>query len=100
MVTAIFVCLVILSVLHMFFFLWIVGRQVNMKKRINVLIYTLSYIDFIQRKRFIRYLDNISRKMGSFDEELDDKQKQFLFLMSKELQEEIKRLEDDYKDMM
>lgn len=100
MVTAIFVCLVILVVLHMFFFLWIVGGQVNMKKRINVLIYTLSYIDFIQRKRFIRYLDNISRKMSYCDEELDDKQKQFLFLMNKELQEEIKRLEDDYKDMM
>lgn len=100
MVTAIFVCLVILSVLHILFFLWIVGGQINMKKRINVLIYTLSYIDFIQRKRFIRYLDNISRKMDSFDEELDDEQKQFLFFMSKELQEEIKRLEDDYKDMM
>lgn len=100
MVTAIFVCLVILSVLHMFFFLWIVGGQVNMKKRMNVLLYTVSYIDFIQRKRFIRYLDNISRKMSYCDEELDDKQKQFLFLMSKELQEEIKRLEDDYKDMM
>lgn len=100
MITAIFVCLVILLVLHMFFFLWIVGGQVNMKKRINVLIYTLSYIDFIQRKRFIRYLDNISRKMSYCDEELDDKQKQYLFLMNKELQEEIKRLEEDYKDMM
>lgn len=100
MITAIFVCLVILVVLHLFFFLWIVGGQVNMKKRMNVLLYTVSYIDFIQRKRFIRYLDNISRKMSYCDEELDDKQKQYLFLMNKELQEEIKRLEEDYKDLI
>ena len=59
---------------------------------------TVSYIDLIQRKRFIRYLDQLSRKMSCNEDEMEDNQKQFLFHLSQELTSEIKRMEDDYKD--
>lgn len=100
MTTAIFVCLTVLTVVLITLLLWCIGAVTGIQKRMDALLYAVSYIDLIQRKRFIRYLDQLSRKMGDFEDEMDDKQKQFLFLMSKELQEEIKRLEDDYKDMM
>lgn len=62
--------------------------------------YVVSYIDLIQRKRFIRYLDQLSRKMSCNENEMEDNQKQFLFHLSHELTNEIKRMEDDYKDLI
>lgn len=100
MVTAIFICLVFLTAVLVILLLWCIGTVTGIQKRMNVLIYTVSYIDLVQRKRFIRYLDQLSRKMDSCGEELEDKQKQFLFHLSQELASEIKRMEDDYKDMM
>lgn len=100
MVTAIFICLVFLTVVLIILLLWCIGAVTGIQKRMNVLLYTVSYIDLIQRKRFIRYLDQLSRKMGDFEDEMDDKQKQFLFHLSQEVTNEIKRMEDDYKDMM
>lgn len=100
MITAIFVCLIILTVVLITLLLWCIGAVTGIQKRMNVLLYTVSYIDLIQRKRFIRYLDQLSRKMGDFEDEMDDKQKSFLFHLSQEVANEIKRMEDDYKDMM
>ncbi len=100
MVTAIFVCLVILSVVLITLLLWCIGAVTGIQKRMDALLYVVSYIDFIQRKRFIRYLDQLSRKMGDFEDEMDDKQKSFLFHLSQEVTNEIKRMEDDYKDLI
>lgn len=100
MITAIFICIVFLTVSVIVFLLWTTGIMIGIKKRLDILVYTTSYIDLIQRKRFIRYLDQLSRKMGDFEDEMDDKQKSFLFHLSQEVANEIKRMEDDYKDMM
>lgn len=100
MVTAIFICLVFLTVVLIILLLWCIGAVTGIQKRMNVLLYTVSYIDLIQRKRFIRYLDQLSRKMGDFEDEMDDKQKSFLFHLSQEVTNEIKRMEDDYKDLI
>lgn len=100
MVTAIFVCLIVLTVVLITLLLWCIGAVTGIQKRMNVLLYTVSYIDLIQRKRFIRYLDQLSRKMGDFEDEMDDKQKSFLFHLSQEVTNEIKRMEDDYKDLI
>lgn len=100
MVTAIFICLVFLTVVLIILLLWCIGTVTGIQKRMNVLLYTVSYIDLIQRKRFIRYLDQLSRKMGDFEDEMDDKQKSFLFHLSQEVTNEIKRMEDDYKDLI
>lgn len=100
MVTAIFICLVFLTVVLIILLLWCIGAVIGIQKRMNALLYTVSYIDLIQRKRFIRYLDQLSRKMGDFEDEMDDKQKSFLFHLSQEVANEIKRMEDDYKDIL
>lgn len=100
MITAIFVCLIVLTVVLITLLLWCIGAVTGIQKRMNVLLYTVSYIDLIQRKRFIRYLDQLSKKMGDFEDEMDDKQKSFLFHLSQEVANEIKRMEDDYKDIL
>lgn len=100
MVTAIFVCLIVLTVVLITLLLWCIGAVIGIQKRMNVLLYTVSYIDLIQRKRFIRYLDQLSRKMSCNEDEMEDNQKQFLFHLSQELTSEIKRMEDDYKDLI
>lgn len=80
---------------------FVVHRAVTgIQKRMNVLLYTVSYIDLIQRKRFIRYLDQLSKKMSCNEDEMEDNQKQFLFHLNQELTNEIKRMEDDYKDLI
>lgn len=100
MITAIFVCLIVLTVVIITLLLWCIGAVIGIQKRMNVLLYTVSYIDLIQRKRFIRYLDQLSRKMSCNEDEMEDNQKQFLFHLSQELTSEIKRMEDDYKDLI
>lgn len=100
MVTAIFICLVFLTVVLIILLLWCIGAVIGIQKRMNVLLYVVSYIDLIQRKRFIRYLDQLSRKMSCNEDEMEDNQKQFLFHLSQELTNEIKRMEDDYKDLI
>jgi hypothetical protein len=100
MITAIFVCLIVLTVVLITLLLWCIGAVTGIQKRMNVLLYTVSYIDLIQRKRFIRYLDQLSRKMSCNEDEMEDNQKQFLFHLSQELTSEIKRMEDDYKDLI
>lgn len=100
MITAIFVCLIVLTVVLITLLLWCIGAVIGIQKRMNVLLYTVSYIDLIQRKRFIRYLDQLSRKMSCNEDEMEDNQKQFLFHLSQELTNEIKRMEDDYKDLI
>ncbi len=100
MVTAIFICLVLLTVVLIILLLWCIGTVTGIQKRMDALLYVVSYIDFIQRKRFIRYLDQLSRKMSCNEDEMEDNQKQFLFHLSQELTNEIKRMEDDYKDLI
>lgn len=93
-------CLIVLTVVLITLLLWCIGAVIGIQKRMNVLLYTVSYIDLIQRKRFIRYLDQLSRKMSCNEDEMEDNQKQFLFHLSQELTSEIKRMEDDYKDLI
>lgn len=100
MVTAIFICLVLLTVVLIILLLWCIGTVTGIQKRMDALLYVVSYIDLIQRKRFIRYLDQLSRKMSCNENEMEDNQKQFLFHLSQELTNEIKRMEDDYKDLI
>lgn len=100
MVTAIFICLVLLTVVLITLLLWCIGTVTGIQKRMDALLYVVSYIDLIQRKRFIRYLDQLSRKMSCNEDEMEDNQKQFLFHLSQELTNEIKRMEDDYKDLI
>lgn len=100
MITAIFVCLIVLTVVLITLLLWCIGVVTGIQKRMNVLLYTVSYIDLIQRKRFIRYLDQLSKKMSCNEDEMEDNQKQFLFHLNQELTNEIKRMEDDYKDLI
>lgn len=100
MITAIFVCLIVLTVVLITLLLWCIGAVTGIQKRMNVLLYTVSYIDLIQRKRFIRYLDQLSKKMSCNEDEMEDNQKQFLFYLNQELTSEIKRMEDDYKDLI
>ena len=100
MITAIFICLVFLTAVLVILLLWCIGTVTGIQKRMNALLYTVSYIDLIQRKRFIRYLDQLSRKMSCNEDEMEDNQKQFLFHLSQELTNEIKRMEDDYKDLI
>jgi len=100
MVTAIFICLVLLTVVLIILLLWCIGTVTGIQKRMDALLYAVSYIDLIQRKRFIRYLDQLSRKMSCNGDETEDNQKQFLFHLSQELTNEIKRMEDDYKDLI
>lgn len=100
MITAIFICLVLLTVVLIILLLWCIGTVTGIQKRMDALLYVVSYIDLIQRKRFIRYLDQLSRKMSCNEDEMEDNQKQFLFHLSQELTNEIKRMEDDYKDLM
>lgn len=100
MITAIFICLVLLTAVLITLLLWCIGTVTGIQKRMDALLYVVSYIDLIQRKRFIRYLDQLSRKMGDFEDEMDDKQKSFLLHLSQEVTNEIKRMEDDYKDLI
>ena len=100
MITAIFVCLIVLTVVIITLLLWCIGVVIGIQKRMDALLYTVSYIDLIQRKRFIRYLDQLFRKMSCNEDEMEDNQKQFLFHLSQELTSEIKRMEDDYKDLI
>lgn len=100
MITAIFICLVLLTVVLITLLLWGIGTVTGIQKRMDALLYVVSYIDLIQRKRFIRYLDQLSRKMSCNEDEMEDNQKQFLFHLSQELTNEIKRMEDDYKDLI
>lgn len=100
MITAIFVCLIVLTVVLITLLLWCIGAVTGIQKRMNVLLYTVSYIDLIQRKRFILYLDQLSKKMSCNEDEMEDNQKQFLFHLNQELTSEIKRMEDDYKDLI
>lgn len=100
MVTAIFICLVLLTVVLITLLLWCIETVTGIQKRMDALLYVVSYIDLIQRKRFIRYLDQLSRKMSCNEDEMEDNQKQFLFHLSQELTNEIKRMEDDYKDLI
>ena len=100
MITAIFVCLIVLTVVLITLLLWCIGAVTGIQKRMNVLLYTVSYIDLIQRKRFIRYLDQLSKKMSCNEDEMEDNQKQFLFHLNQELTSEIKRMEGDYKDLI
>lgn len=100
MITAIFVCLIVLTVVLITLLLWCIGAVTGIQKRMNVLLYTVSYIDLIQRKRFIRYLDQLSKKMSCNEDEMEDNQEQFLFHLNQELTSEIKRMEDDYKDLI
>lgn len=100
MVTAIFICLVFLTVALIILLLWCIGTVTGIQKKMDALLYVVSYIDLIQRKRFIRYLDQLSRKMSYNEDEMEDNQKQFLFHLSQELTNEIKRMKDDYKDLI
>lgn len=100
MITAIFICLVLLTVVLIILLLWCIGTVTGIQKRMDALLYVVSYIDLIQRKRFIRYLDQLSRKMSCNEDEMEDNQKQFLFHLSQELTNEIKRMEDDYKNLI
>ena len=100
MITAIFICLVLLTVVLIILLLWCIGTVTGIQKRMDALLYVVSYIDLIQRKRFIRYLDQLYRKMSCNENEMEDNQKQFLFHLSQELTNEIKRMEDDYKDLI
>lgn len=100
MITAIFICLVLLTVVLIILLLWCIGTVTGIQKRMDALLYVVSYIDLIQRKRFIRYLDQLSRKMSCNEDEMEDNQKQFLFHLSQELTNEIKRMENDYKDLI
>lgn len=100
MITAIFICLVLLTVVLIILLLWCIGTVTGIQKRMDALLYVVSYIDLIQRKRFIRYLDQLSRKMSCNEDEMEDNQKQFLFHLSQELTNEIKRMEDNYKDLI
>lgn len=100
MITAIFICLVLLTVVLIILLLWCIGTVTGIQKRMDALLYVVSYIDLIQRKRYIRYLDQLSRKMSCNEDEMEDNQKQFLFHLSQELTNEIKRMEDDYKDLI
>lgn len=100
MITAIFICLVLLTVVLIILLLWCIGTVTGIQKRMDALLYVVSYIDLIQRKRFIRYLDQLSRKMSCNEDKMEDNQKQFLFHLSHELTNEIKRMEDDYKDLI
>lgn len=100
MVTVIFICLVFLTVVLITLLLWCIEAVTGIQKRMDALLYVVSYIDLIQRKRFIRYLDQLSRKMSCNEDEMEDNQKQFLFHLSQELTNEIKRMEDDYKDLI
>lgn len=100
MITAIFICLVLLTVVLITLLLWCIETVTGIQKRMDALLYVVSYIDLIQRKRFIRYLDQLSRKMSCNEDEMEDNQKQFLFHLSQELTNEIKRMEDDYKDLI
>lgn len=93
-------CLIVLTVVIITLLLWCIGAVIGIQKRMDTLLYTVSYIDLIQRKRFIRYLDQLSRKMSCNEDEMEDNQKQFLFHLSQELTNEIKRMEDDYKDLI
>ena len=72
MVTAIFICLVFITVSLIILLLWCIGAVIGIQKRMNALLYTVSYIDLIQRKRFIRYLDQLSRKMSCNEDEMED----------------------------
>lgn len=100
MVTAIFICLVFLTAVLIILLLWCIGTVTGIQKRMDALLYAVFYIDLIQRKRFIRYLDQLFRKMSCNEDEMEDNQKQFLFHLSQELTNEIKRMEDDYKDLV
>lgn len=100
MITAIFICLVFLTVVLILLILWCIGTVIGIQKRMNALLYTVSYIDLIQRKRFIRYLDQLSKKIICNEDEMEDNQKQFLIHLNQELASEIKRMEDDYKDLI
>lgn len=102
MVTAIFICLVLLTVVLITLLLWCIRTVTEIQKRMDVLLYVVSYIDLIQRKRFIRYLDQLFRKMSCNEDEMEDNQKQFLFHLSQELTSEIKKMENDYdyKDLI
>jgi len=100
MITAIFICLVLLTAVLVTLLLWCIGTVAGIQKRMDALLYAVSYIDLIQRKRFIRYLDQLSRKMSCSENGMEDSQKQFLFHLSQELTSEIKRMEDDYKDLI
>lgn len=100
MITAIFICLVLLAAVLITLLLWCIGTVTGIQKRMDALLYAVSCIDLIQRKRFIRYLDQLSRKMSCNEDEMEDNQKQFLFHLSQELTNEIKRMEDDYKDLI
>ena len=100
MITAIFICLVLLTVVLIILLLWCIGTVTEIQKRMDALLYVVSYIDLIQRKRFIRYLDQLSRKMSCNEDEMEDNQKQFLFHLSQEMTNEIKRMKDDYKDLI
>ena len=100
MVTAIFICLVLLTVVLIILLLWCIGTVTRIQKRMDALLYVVSYIDLIQRKRFIRYLDQLSRKMSCNEDEMEDNQKQLLFHLIQELTNEIKRMEDDCKDLI
>lgn len=100
MITAIFICLVLLTVVLIILLLWCIGTVTGIQKRMDALLYVVSYIDLIQRKRFILYLDQLSRKMSCNEDKMEDNQKQFLFHLSQELTNEIKRMEDDYKDLI
>lgn len=52
---------------------FVVYRAVTgIQKRMDALLYVVSYIDLIQRKRFIRYLDQLSRKMSCNEDEMED----------------------------
>ena len=100
MITAIFIRIVFLTVVLIILLLWCIGTVTGIQKRMDALLYVVPYIDLIQRKRFIRYLDQLSRKMSCNEDEMEDNQKQFLFHLSQELTNEIKRMEDDYKDLI
>lgn len=100
MITAIFICLVLLTVVLITLLLWCIGTVTGIQKRMDALLYVVSYIDLIQRKRFIWYLNQLSRKMSCNEDEMEDDQKQFLFYLNQELTNEIKRMEDDYKDLI
>lgn len=91
MITALFVCFVVFLILFVFVAILLLSFMNEMRKGIKNLNVTADYIDIIQRKRFIRYLDQLGRKYEKFEGT-----EQFLNMLNSELREEIKRLDRDY----
>lgn len=91
MITALLACFIAFLILFVFATTLLLCFMNDIRKDIKSLNVTADYIDIIQRKRFIRYLDQLGRKYEKFEGA-----EQFLNMLNSELREEIKRLDRDY----